>query len=742
MTETDIAHAHTGAELAARLDALAPGEALSVLADLAEAVFPSGLGDLAQVTWEGTVTPPSVPAVHTQPSRSQQPADDARLRAAELRYRTLVEQIPAVTFLAALDQGQENDMYVSPHIEALLGFTQKEWLDNPILWYTQLHPDDRALWLEEFARGCRTGGPFRAECRMLARDGRVVWVRGEARLIKDEMGRPLFLQGVAFDITESKQAQARVLRQAVQRTEQHYRDLVERLGAIFWEAEPRSGRFSFVSRGTERLLGCPLHRWLDEPEYWISLVHPDDRDQVIAQWHQALAERRDREFEFRAVTADNRVVWLRNSIHFPASDDGDARPLGVMLDITEQKRTEEQLARMLVSAQTARTDAEAANRVKDEFLATMSHELRTPVNAVLGWSNILETGAGGGPMRDRAVEAIKRNAQAQVQIIEDLLDVSRIVTGKLHLEIKRVELTGIIEAALDTVKLAANAKHLSVLTTLDAPSAMVLGDAGRLRQVVSNLLTNAVKFTPQGGRIDIGLTVANGMARIRVADTGQGIDAEFLPHVFDRFRQADGSSTRTHGGLGLGLAIVRHLTELHGGRVGAESQGPGLGAIFTVELPLDVTAEPGAAHPGGHDAAAHDAADDPVLALRDARVLVVDDDPDALEVLAAFLARAGADVSPASCASDALRLLQDCPFDLLVCDIAMPGADGFELIRGVRAGNGPNAGIPAAAVTAYAREADRERALVAGFQAHIAKPIDVHNALAAMGRLVEMRLAP
>ncbi|HZS57658.1 MAG TPA: ATP-binding protein [Gemmatimonadaceae bacterium] len=754
-----------------------PLQALAALSDLASALFPSGIGELRQLTWEATTTPPEVPRRLATPGGGLPDREEVRLRAAELRYRTLVEQIPAVTFMAMLGEG-ENEIYVSPHIEALLGFSQKEWLENPILWYTQVHPDDRATWVEEFARGVRTGGPFQAECRLIARDGRIIWVRGEARLIKDELGRPLFLQGVAFDITDSRNKQERVVHQAVQRTEERYRDLVERLGAIFWEAEAETGRFTFVSRGAERILGFPHERWLEESMFW-NRVHPEDRERTIADWRSALAGDGTQEFEFRAIAADDRIVWLQNRVHAGGLDRVNAHALGVIIDITERKQAEEELARTLVNEQLARVEAEALNRVgrsvgaeldidqlvrqvvdagvdltgaewaafcrvsegstsceayvrhgaasdavdravvpiedpllrqtfagatmlaegdhqepldlfdgadlrsylgvpvrsrsggvigglifghalpgrftarhariiqvfaaqaaiavdnaqlynaaqsarktaemasrvKDEFLATMSHELRTPINALLGWANVLELQPDDRNTRERAVAAIQRNARAQAQMVEDLLDVSRIVTGKLQLQTTRVDLASVIDAALEMVKLAADAKHTRVVTTLARPSVTVLGDAGRLRQILSNLLTNAVKFTPEGGRIEVRLTVDDSVARIQVSDTGQGMPREFLPHAFERFRQADSSSTRNHGGLGLGLAIVRHLTELHGGRVSADSPGVGQGATFTVELPLyDGHEAPGLAAANAETQAAN--ADD-----RGARVL-------------------------------------------------------------------------------------------------------------------------
>jgi PAS domain S-box-containing protein len=717
-------------ELAARLASLAaPPDALSTLESLAAAVFPKGLGSLAQLSWEVTTTPPFPREMgEAQPRLT----DEARLRLVELRYRTLVEQIPAVTFMAVLGEGQ-NEVYVSPYIEALLGFTQKEWLENPILWFTQIHPEDRNVWVDEFARGIRTGGPFRAECRLITRDDRIVWVRGEARLIKDELGRPQFLQGVAFDITEAKRAEEQQLRQAVSRTEARYRDLVERLGAVFWEAEAPTGRFLFVSQGAERIFGVAADRFLKDPLFFGTIVHGEDRDRVLREWADVLRKAEDAVLEFRAVRADGSVVWLQSRVHFPASHGAEQRMLGIVIDITERKRSEEELAELYEAALDARREAEVANRAKDQFLATMSHELRTPVNAVLGWSDILEMGAGGVDMQERALVAIKRAARAQSQMIEDLLDVSRIVTGKFRLEVKRVDLVTVVDSALETVRLAADAKRIELVTEMSDAPVTVLGDSGRLRQVVSNLLTNAVKFTPEKGRIEVRLAENGERVCLTVKDSGVGIEPGFLPFAFDRFRQADNSSTRTQGGLGLGLAIVRHLTELHGGTVKADSAGLGLGATFTVELPLDTHA---GAEGMTHSAAVFGGVQDPVAYLKDARILLVDDDTDTLEVLGAVLARAGAEVATASSAAEAMRILGRRTFDLLVSDISMPDQDGFAFLRSVRSLDNRNARIPVAALTAHAREEDRQDALNRGFQAHLVKPMDNDLTLTVLGRLV------
>ena len=361
------------AEIAAlndQLAALAAGasDAQEVLLRLASALFPGGPPDLGRVTWpDGKVDVP--PVDRDSPARAE-----ARLRAAEVRYRTLVEQIPAVTFMAVLGEG-DNEVYVSPHIEILLGFSQKEWLENPFLWYSQLHPDDRDLWNEEFARGCRTGGPFKAECRFIARDGHVVWVRGEARVIKDEMGRPLFLQGVALDITESKRAEALVLREAVRTTEERYRDLVHGLGAVVWEAQPAPFDFTLVSRQAEGMLGFPPQRWLREPGFWPGRIHADDRDDVVAGWHAAIREGSHHVFQYRAWAADGRLLWVEDNVRIIRDADGRARHLlGIMLDVTERKRAEEERAQLLAREQEARTESETLNRVGRLLVAELDFQ--------------------------------------------------------------------------------------------------------------------------------------------------------------------------------------------------------------------------------------------------------------------------------------------------------------------------------------------------------------------------------
>ncbi len=387
----------------------------------------------------------------------------------------------------------------------------------------------------------------------------------------------------------------------------------------------------------------------------------------------------------------------------------------------ERKRAEEKLAHLLVRERAARTDAEKANRLKDEFLATLSHELRTPLNAVIGWSRMLKTGRLDVESSLHAMEVIERNAWAQKQIIEDILDVSRVITGKLQLQLAPVNLVAVIKAALDAVRPALEAKDISVEESYQQELKVIAGDADRLQQVIWNLLSNASKFTPVGGTVAVRVTQDNTYVAIEIIDTGPGIGPEFLPHVFERFRQEDGSTTRTHQGLGLGLAIVRHLVELHGGTISAENLDLRPGAVFTVKLPLPTAKLK-------LEATAESASEDihTEVDLAGVRILVVEDDLDALDLITIDLAEHGAKVRGVGSAAEALELLKNETFDLLISDIAMAGADGYNLIKQVRdheADEGDR--IPAIALTAYARTQDRISAIAAGYNTHVAKPVEI-----------------
>lgn len=403
------------------------------------------------------------------------------------------------------------------------------------------------------------------------------------------------------------------------------------------------------------------------------------------------------------------------------------RQYDVRKHLNEEARAAEERERLLASEQSARSEAEAASRLKDEFVATVSHELRTPLTAVLGWIHILRGGKLDDKAAAHALEIIERNARSQNQLIEDLLDVSRIITGKLRLDVRPVDLATIIEAAIEAVIPAAEAKEIRVQKVLDSKVSSISGDSARLQQVIWNLLSNAIKFTPRGGRVMVRLERVNSHIEISVSDSGEGIKKEFLPYVFDRFRQADGTSARKFGGLGLGLAIVRHLVELHGGTVQATSSGDGMGAMFTVSLPLLAIyrREPDSerAHPGASDMYPPIEYADNLAGMK---VLVVDDEADTLELIKVLLGQCGATVTTASSAAEALPLLERVRPDVIISDIGMPTEDGFEFIRKVRELPPERGGkIPAVALTAYARAEDRLRVLRSGYQMHVSKPVEL-----------------
>jgi signal transduction histidine kinase/CheY-like chemotaxis protein len=393
-------------------------------------------------------------------------------------------------------------------------------------------------------------------------------------------------------------------------------------------------------------------------------------------------------------------------------------------------------ARHYEREQRLRTDAERANRLKDEFLATVSHELRTPMTAILGWVRMLQSGNLDQNTAARAVATIERNAASQHQLIEDLLDVSRIITGKLRLDVRPVELAPVISASIDALSFAAKSKEILLQSVLDPGAGPVSGDPERLQQVVWNLISNAVKFTPKGGRVQVLLQRRDSNVEIVVSDTGVGINPKFLPYVFERFRQADGTTTRTHGGLGLGLAIVRHLVELHGGTAVADSAGEGHGSTFTVTLPLMVWREPPQFERWIYPTVSTEPTipfDNPHW-LDGIKVLVVDDEPDARDLLTTILTGCGAEVTAVGSTAEALREIVEMKPDILLSDIGMPEVDGYELIQKIRASEvGSTGKLGAIALTAYAKVEDRIRALSAGYQAHVSKPVDPMELVTVVG---------
>ena len=399
--------------------------------------------------------------------------------------------------------------------------------------------------------------------------------------------------------------------------------------------------------------------------------------------------------------------------------------------ISELQHSEESRGHLLLRAERARAEAEAANRIKDEFLATLSHELRTPLTSLLGWSSVLREGRRDEKVLAQGLDAIDRNARVQAQLIDDLLDVSRIVSGKLNLDVRPLDITSVARAAINVVQPAADAKGITLDYVAEPGLGAISADSARVHQIIWNLLSNAVKFTPHNGKISVRVERNGSDARVTVRDTGQGIDPEFLPRVFDRFRQADSSTTRSFGGLGLGLAIVRHLVELHGGTVYAQSDGVGQGAMFTVTFPLlaDRTEPVTVAH--SQEVSVADS-----YALDGLRVLLVDDEPEARQIISTVITRTGAEVKSCESAHEALAKLSEWKPDVILSDIAMPEQDGYSFIRQVRSLPRDKGGdTPAAALTAYARDIDRRQALAAGYQMHIAKPIGASQLVTMIARL-------
>jgi PAS domain S-box-containing protein len=501
------------------------------------------------------------------------------------------------------------------------------------------------------------------------------------------------------------------------------------------------------NRGAEQLYGYTADEAIGRPV--VTILPPARADEEVAILERV--RRGGRVLPYDTVRLCKGGVEVPVSVSVSPVLDESGGVIGaskIARDISERQRTGQELKqaaaerqRLLDSERAAREEAEHASRMKDEFLATLSHELRTPLNAILGWAQILRTVRADPEELAEGLETIERNARAQTRIIDDLLDMSRIISGKVRLDVQPLDLSSVVVAALDTVRPAADAKGIRVIPVLDGHAGGVSGDAGRLQQVFWNLLFNAIKFTPRGGRVQVVLQRAGPHVEVSITDTGEGISPEFLPHVFDRFRQSDASTTRRHGGLGLGLALVKQLVELHGGRVRATSPGPGKGATFVVELPVAAVNPPRPApesgpptHAGGAPAPAG-----PCASLRGVRVLVVEDEPDARALLRRVLRDCDADVTTAASAAEALELLRESRPHVLVSDIGMPGEDGYELIRKLREMGNGFAELPAVALTAYARSEDRERALRAGFQVHVPKPVEPAELVTTVANLAGNR---
>ena len=638
----------------------------------------------------------------------------------------LVEVLPIVVF--RLDRNLRH-LYVNPAIGGIAG-----WPPQRFIGRTALEAGvDPALWR-----------PFEAACRQVLEKGAprihdFVYETPsgprhfETRLFPERGsdGRVESIVGVTTDWSERWE-----IEDELRASEDLYRALIDQVKNYAIFAVDLEGRATTWNEGVQRVLGWSREEFIGLPSEMLYM--PED---IAAGVHR---EELRRAAEEGSVSNER---WLRrkDGTAFFASGmtsrvvDAAGHVVGfsrLLRDRTAWKQVQEEREALLESERSARQEAEQANRLKDEFLATLSHELRSPLNAIVGWLHIARRYSEGNPELERALDTIERNARAQTQIINDLLDMSRIMTGKVHLDMRQVNLHQVIEAAVEAIRAAAEAKCIELDCRLDPNLTTLRGDPNRLQQVLWNLLTNAVKFTPAGGSVSVTLEQIDSSAQISVQDTGVGIAPAFLPYVFDRFRQADASTTRRYGGLGLGLSIVKSLVEMHGGSVRVKSAGEGQGATFIVTLPLAQVRHEENARPERRRALTPEAA--LVLPrLDDVRTLIVDDEVDTLLFVARLLEERGARVVLALDAQQALDVLAADPVDILISDIGMPGMDGYGLIARVRASDGsPNARIPAIAVTAYARAEDRQRLLLAGYQMHITKPVEPHELIAGVASLV------
>ncbi|MDF3066599.1 MAG: sensor hybrid histidine kinase [Polyangiaceae bacterium] len=595
-------------------------------------------------------------------------------------------------------------------------------------------------YLSLLERVRETGEPFvgnQVRVVVEAPDGpREMFLNGVYQPLRGPRGELDRVMAFAYDVTEEVRATLRLqeLARQLAESEARARRLSDSgvIGVIFWT---RDGRLVDANDAFLRMVGYTREELSSGQVRWKDMTPPEFAwldERAFAEMDVAGI---CTPFEKEYFAKDGRRVPILLGVAFWEG----SRDSGVawILDVTGRRATEAERDRLLESERRARAEAEAANLSKDQFLAMVSHELRTPLNAMLGWGRLLKAGTLDAARRERALDVIERNALAQAQLIEELLDISRIVSGKLNLEVAPYDIKSAVEAAVDTVRPALESKRMSLRLIMPAHVEPTFGDAHRVQQVVWNLLSNAVKFTPQGGNVDLSLEQDTAETVLRVSDDGPGIPAAALPFVFESFRQADSSITRAFGGLGLGLSISRHLVELHGGSIAAFSDGEGRGATFVVRLPL------------GADGTRSDAAQPSrprttptarsLTQLSGLNVLVVDDEPDARELIATILTEVGALVVTTASTESALELLSVQRFDVLVSDIGMPGQDGYALMRAVREHPALHVrGIPAAALTAYARSEDHARAITTGYQLHLSKPVDPTNLVEVVGSLAKL----
>ena len=607
-------------------------------------------------------------------------------------------------------------------VKTIFGYKQKEIENTAKWWYEHIHPDDRDRVVEGIHAVIDKGGEnWSDEYRFLKADGGFKYVFDRGFVLHKD-GKPVRMLGAMQDITARKKAVAENLK-----SQERLQIVLDASELSLWYCDLPFDVMNWSEKTKE-------HFWFEPNEvinigHFYERLHPEDRALTRQAIDISIKDRTQYDIEYRTVNPLNgKFKWIRAiGRAFYDENNNPQRFDGITIDITDEKLIETERENLLWREKSARAEAETANRLKDEFLATLSHELRTPLTSILGWSRMLATDQLKDEQIRRALTAIERNAKSQAQLIEDILDVSRIISGKMRLTVRPVDLTDVIEAAIDSVRPAADAKEIKIQRVVDSGVGLISGDSDRLQQVIWNLLSNAIKFTPKNGRVQVKLERVDSHVEVTVADNGAGIDEATLPYIFERFRQSDSSSTRTYGGLGLGLAIVRHLVELHGGVVSAASDGIGTGAVFTILFPLAALRSDLKTH---SEERIYPTIDEAVVftcppEMKNLRILIVDDEADTRVLLSSIFESCDADIKSAASVDGAISALENEKFDILISDIGMPNKSGYDLIKKLRQlPPEQNGRIPAVALTAYARVEDRMRALSAGFQMHVPKPIE------------------
>jgi len=581
-------------------------------------------------------------------------------------------------------------------------------------------------------------GRFEDESWRVRKDGTRFWANVIITALRDDTGELRGFAKVTRDLTQRREHE-----ESLRQSEERFRLLVEGVSDYAIFMLDANGYVMTWNSGAERIKGYQADEIIGQH---FSKFYPSDVVETGWPEHElevAAAKGRFEDEGWR-IRKDGSRFWANITITALRDESGRLRGFAKLTrDLSERKRVEAleadgaQRDEMLEAERSARMAAQRAARIKDEFLATLSHELRTPLNSILGWTHVLRIQGTPKPEDfQRGMEVIERNTRAQAQLIEDLLDLSRIMSGRIRLDVQQLAIVEVVQGAIETVEPTAQTKGVRLESILDPRGGTVSGDPGRLQQIFWNLLSNAIKFTPKGGKVQVLLQRIDSHIEFSVSDTGIGIPASFLPYVFDRFSQKDTSTTRSHGGLGLGLAISKQLVELHGGSLHAKSPGEGQGATFIVQLPLTILEAKAESANRVHPT--HAAAEEPSLlpSLAGVHALVVDDEADARDLIQRVLQEQGATVSVAASGAEAMRIMETSEPDILISDVGMPDMDGYQLMRRIRASEPKGRRLPALALTAFARAEDRKRALLAGYQSHVAKPVDMAELVIVIAGLV------